>query len=100
MAVHGPGIVDGMAHVRDHPGAHAGLVPYVGCLGVLRGEAMKTLQATPAQAAAMHYAHRRRRSRMLRAIVVYGILVVISAIFLLPFIWMILSALKTRSEVL
>lgn len=61
---------------------------------------MRTLHATSAQAAATHYARRRRRSRMMRATVVYGILVVISVVFLLPFVWMILSALKTRSEVL
>ena len=61
---------------------------------------MRTLHATPAQAAATHYARRRRRSRMMRATVVYGILVAISMVFLLPFVWMILSALKTRSEVL
>src|SRR5262245_10480680 len=61
---------------------------------------MRMLQATSAQAAATDYARRRRRSQIVRATLVYGILLLISAVFLLPFIWMILSALKTRSEVL
>src|SRR5262245_17043415 len=100
MAVHGPGLVDGLAHVRDHPGAHADLVPHIGCLGLLRGEAMTALPGTPAQAAALRYARRRRRSRMARAILIYSVLVVVSLIFLMPFMWMMLSGLKTRSEVL
>jgi multiple sugar transport system permease protein len=61
---------------------------------------MTTLRATPAQDVATQYARRRRRGRVVRAIVVYSTLVVISVIFLLPFVWMLLSALKTRSEVL
>jgi multiple sugar transport system permease protein len=52
------------------------------------------------RASASQYARQRRRRRIVHAVFVYGLLTLISAIFLLPLFWMIVSALKTRQEVL
>src|SRR5215212_8118717 len=51
-----------------------------------------------AQASAALYARHRRRNRILRAVFVYGVLTLVSLIFLLPLAWMIVTALKTPQE--
>jgi multiple sugar transport system permease protein len=50
------------------------------------------------QASAAQYARHRRRNRRLRAVFVYGVLTLVSLIFLLPLTWMIVTALKTPQE--
>jgi multiple sugar transport system permease protein len=63
---------------------------------------MRTLQEplpASAQGSAALYARQRRRNRIVHAIFVYSALVALSLIFLLPLFWMIVSALKTRQEV-
>jgi len=54
--------------------------------------------ATPAQDTGALYARVRRRNHRLRAAFVYGVLVIVSLIFLLPLAWMIVTALKTPQE--
>ena len=64
---------------------------------------MKTMQESlpaPAQALATYYARQRKRRQIVRAVFVYGVLLAVSLIFLLPLFWMIISSLKTRTEVL
>src|SRR4026208_2175908 len=103
MAVHGPGVSHGLAHVRDHPGFDTDPIPDVGRLGVLRGKAMRTVQEpipTLAHASAAYYARQRRRNRIIHAVFVYRVLAVLAFVFLLPLLWMLLSAVKTRQEVL
>ncbi|MBX3016001.1 MAG: carbohydrate ABC transporter permease [Caldilineaceae bacterium] len=50
-------------------------------------------------ASATFYARRRWLNRLIQAVIVYGILLVISFVFLLPFAWMLLSAVKSAQEV-
>ncbi len=58
----------------------------------------QSLPTTTAQLAT-RYARRRQLDRTLQATAVYGILIVTSIIFLLPFVWMILSSVKSAQEV-
>ena len=51
-----------------------------------------------AHASAALYARHRRRNRIFHALLVYGVLALVSLIFLLPLAWMIVTALKTPQE--
>jgi multiple sugar transport system permease protein len=53
---------------------------------------------TSAQASATYYARRRQRNHIAHAGFVYGVLLVISLIFVMPLAWMILTAVKTAQE--
>lgn len=57
-----------------------------------------TLVASDQSESARFYARQRKRNKVLHASFVYGILVVLSFIFLLPFIWMVLTAVKSAQE--
>ena len=62
---------------------------------------MTTQQATlptTIQNSAAYYARRRSRNRLLHASLVYGILAIISVIFVLPLTWMILTSVKSAQE--
>lgn len=62
---------------------------------------MTTLSGSVAAAAhdsATYFARRRRLLRLLQAGTVYGILIIVSFIFLMPFIWMILTSVKSAQE--
>ena len=64
---------------------------------------MRTLQEPIpklAHASAAYYARQRRRNRIIHGVFVYSVLAVLAFVFLLPLLWMLLSAVKTRQEVL
>ena len=99
------GLASAMAwlDVRDHPCSDTDPIPDIRRLGVLRGEAMRTLQepiSKFAHASAAYYARQRRRNRIIHGVFVYSVLAVLAFVFLLPLLWMLLSAVKTRQEVL
>jgi len=51
-----------------------------------------------AHASAALYARHRRRNRIFHALLVYGVLTLVSLLFLLPLAWMIVTAFKTPQE--
>ncbi|MEZ4708737.1 MAG: carbohydrate ABC transporter permease [Caldilineaceae bacterium] len=62
---------------------------------------MSTLTGSITQTAhttASHYRRLRQRNRLLHAVVVYGLLAAASFIFIMPFVWMLLTAIKSAQE--
>ncbi|MEZ4728349.1 MAG: carbohydrate ABC transporter permease [Caldilineaceae bacterium] len=60
---------------------------------------MRHSLARTAETSATYYARRRLLDRILHAVIVYGILIAAAFIFLLPFVWMLLSSIKSAQEV-
>ncbi|MEM7034486.1 MAG: carbohydrate ABC transporter permease [Chloroflexota bacterium] len=58
----------------------------------------ETLPSPVQSKSAKFYARQRQRNKVLHATLVYFILIVLSIIFLLPFIWMVLTAVKSAQE--
>jgi multiple sugar transport system permease protein len=56
-----------------------------------------TVSATT-HSSASYYARRRKRNRLLHTLFVYTVLIILSFLFILPFLWMILTAVKTAQE--
>lgn len=63
-------------------------------------EPMQEPMQAAARANASHYARRRKLQEITHAVIVYGLLALIAFVFLLPLVWMILTAVKSAQEAL